>query len=91
MKRGKTLIVLPLFFILSSRRYAGAFEVYLECFAFGICVFADNIFRATNKSVPFNIVSAIVFTIDGFVYFPNQHLTVKVIEYKGSLGIGCTP
>ena len=42
-------------------------------------VFADNIFRATNKSIPFNIVRAIVFTIDGFVYFPNQLLTVKVI------------
>ena len=79
MKRGKTLIVLPLFFILSSRRYTGAFEVYLECLAFGIGVFANNIFRATNKCVPLNIISAIVFTIDGFVYLPNQHLTVKVI------------
>ena len=79
LKREKTLDVLPLFFILSSRRCTGAFEIYLECLAFGISVFADNIFRATNKSVPFNIVNAIVFTIDGFAYLPNQHLTVKVI------------
>ncbi len=58
------------FFILSGRRCTGAFEIYLECFAFGIGVFAYNVFRATDKGIPLNIVGAVVSAINLFVYLP---------------------
>lgn len=37
-------------FFLSSRRCTGAFEVYLECLAFGLGVFADNILEPPIKA-----------------------------------------
>lgn len=69
-----------LLFLLSGRRCTSASKVYLECFAFGVCIFADNIFRTSDKGIPLNVISAIVSAIDFLVYLPNQHQTVKVID-----------